>query len=800
MRVPLGWLAEWLPLPPLDALRERLTLGGLEVEGVERLGPDFTGLRVGHVLERTAHPNADRLSLCRVDVGEAAPIEVVCGAPNVAAGQKVAVALPGVRLPDGRKLERSKIRGVVSNGMILSAREIGLGDDHAGILVLDPAAPVGAPLAEALASGETVLEIALTTNRGDCASLLGLAREVRAHFGGAITLPPCEPALRADLPAGVRVRVDDPDGCHRYVGRVVRGVRVGPSPDRVRRRLEAAGLRSINNVVDATNLVLLELGQPLHAFDLDRLRGGEVRVRSATAGEKIRTLDGVDRELAAEDLVIADAERAIAIAGVMGGAESEVHAATTNLLIESAQFRPGRVRRTSRRLGLKSEASYRFERGVDREGVRRAADRCAQLITELAGGSVAADCLDVAGSPPAMAPEIRLDPARVNRLLGSEFRAEDVRGLLARVEVVAEPAPDGTLRCRVPSHRNDLSLPEDLVEEVARIHGYDRIPIRLPLARLASPGLPPARRIAERARDALVAAGLTEVMTLAFMPPGDLDRLDLGLDDPRRRTVRVLNPISEEESRLRSTVLPSLLRVAREGQARRYPVVRIFETSRSFHAGGPGGFPEEPYGLSVLLVREGRTSLWEPAAPPPLFFELKGLAERLLLGLGYAVAFRAGPGEPYLHPGARGAFDVDGRVVARFGELHPEVTAAFELEGECGALEVDLGALAACREREARYEEASRQPPARRDLAVVLGREVAAGEVLEAIQRTAGRELVSLDLFDRYEGPGVAEGRVSLAFRLVFQRADRAYTEAEIAALMDRVVKMLAHRFAGELR
>ena len=800
MRVPLGWLAEWVPLPPLDALRERLTLGGLEIEGVERLGPDLAGLRVGLVLERAAHPNADRLSVCRVDLGEAAPIEVVCGAPNVAAGQKVAVALPGTRLPDGRKLERSKIRGVASNGMILSAREIGLGDEHAGILVLDPAARVGAPLTEVIAAGETVLDVALTANRGDCASLLGLAREVRAHFGGEVVLPPSEPPLRPELAAGLRVTIEDPDGCHRYVGRVVRGVRVGPSPAWLRQRLESAGLRSINNVVDVTNLVLFELGQPLHAFDLDRLRGGRVRVRAATAGEKIRTLDGMDRELAAEDLVIADAERAVAIAGVMGGAESEVHAGTTNVLVESAQFRPARVRRTARRLGLQSEASYRFERGVDRDGVRRAADRCARLLAELAGGSVAAECLDVAGSPPPALPEIRLEPARVNRLLGTDFEPEQVRALLARVEVSAEPAAEGALRCRAPSHRNDLALPEDLVEEVARIHGYDRIPIRLPLARLASPSLPPVRRIAERARDGLVAAGLIEVMTPAFMPPGDLDRLDLGLDDPRRRTVRLLNPVSEEESRLRSTLLPSLLRVARESQGRRLPAIRIFELGRSFRAKGEGAFPDEPYGLAALLVREERTSLWEPAAPPPLFFELKGLAERVLLGLGYSVAFRTDPGEPYLHPGARGAFEVDGRVVARLGELHPEVAAAFEVEGACGALELDLDALAGSREREPRYEEVSRQPPARRDLAVMLGREVAAGEVLEAIRRTAGRELVSLDLFDRYEGPGVPEGKVSLAFRLVFQRADRAYTEAEIAGLTDRVVKMLAHRFDGELR
>jgi phenylalanyl-tRNA synthetase beta chain len=401
MKVPLGWLAEWVDLPDEAELCERLTLAGLEIEEILRSGPDLSAIRVGHVLERRQHPNADRLSLCRVDVGGPDAISVVCGAPNVAEGQKVAVALPGTKLPDGTVLKKSKIRGEASEGMICSARELGLSDEHAGILVLDPAAKVGAALPEVMRAGETILDVEITPNRGDWVSMLGMAREVQALFGGALRVPPCEPVEGA-RPAtqDVAIRIEAPDGCARYVGRIVRGVRVGPSPDWLRARLESAGMRSINNVVDATNLVLHEFGQPLHAFDLGTLRGAQVRVRRALEGEKLATLDGETRALAATDLVIADAERAIALAGVIGGAETEVREATTDILIESAQFAPKSVRRSGRRVGLRTEASYRFERGVDRDGVARAADRCARLVAELSGGTLSGPLLRIRASQP----------------------------------------------------------------------------------------------------------------------------------------------------------------------------------------------------------------------------------------------------------------------------------------------------------------------------------------------------------------------------------------------------------------
>jgi phenylalanyl-tRNA synthetase beta chain len=801
MRVPLRWLAEWIDFTASpEELAERLTAAGLEVDAILRIGPDLSGLRVGLVAAREKHPNADRLSLCRVDLGTGELLEIVCGAPNVAAGQKVAVALAGSPLPDGRVLERSKIRGVVSNGMICSARELGLGEEAGGILVLDPGAPVGAPLHEVIAGGDTVLDLAIPPNRGDCASMLGVAREVRALFGGEIRLPPITPGAAAVAAPALRVEIDDRDGCFRYVGRIIEGIRVGPSPDWVRARLEAAGQRAINNIVDATNLVLLELGQPLHAFDLDRVRGGVVRVRSGVSGERLQTLDGVERTLAPEDLVIADAEGALALAGVMGGATSQVQAGTTRILLESAHFAPERIRRTARRLGLASEASYRFERGVDRVGIERAADRAVRLLEEIAGGSAAGTTQIARGAAAPATEEIPLDPGRVNRLLGTSLATAEIVDLLARVEVRAQRPEQGTLRCTIPSHRNDLHRYQDLIEEVVRIYGCDRVPDTLPQVQLAPVALPPLRVLADGVRDAFTAAGLHEAITLSFGARSDLDAISLSPSDPRRAVVTIANPISEGQGCLRSTLLPGLLRAARENIAHRVDRVRLFEVSRVFYDRGQSALPDEPLRVTAVVVRGERTSLWDAREPAPLFFEAKGLAERVLLDLGRAPEFRAGSGEPFLHPGAASEIGVAGQVVGHVGELHPEVARRFALELPCAVIDLDLQTLAGIAAVEGQYREISQQPPVRRDLAVLVERSVAAGEVLEAIRKSAGRDLVSLDLFDRYEGTGVPDGKISQAFRLVFQRLERAFTDAEIAKTMERVVGMLSHRFGGELR
>jgi phenylalanyl-tRNA synthetase beta chain len=801
MRVPLGWLAEWIDLPDSQGdLCERLTLGGLEIEGVERSGPDLSGIRIGRVVECGKHPAADKLSLCRVETGDGEPLDIVCGAPNVASGQKVAVALPGAQLPDGTKIKKAKLRGVVSHGMICSERELGLGDAHEGILVLPPDAPVGAPLSDAVAAGDVVLDLEITPNRGDWVSMLGIAREVRAHFGGELRLPPVDPPEAARRAAeDIRIEIEDGEGCYRYVGRVVRGVRVGSSPEWLQRRLETAGVRSINAIVDVTNLVMLEFGQPIHAFDLDTLRGEVIRVRRARGGETLRTLDGETRELGAEDLVIADAERAIAVAGVMGGAETEVRDDSVNLLIESAHFHPARVRKTARRLGLSTEASYRFERSVDRAGIQRAADRAARLIAELTGGEVSAGIVEATAGAPPITEEIRLDPARVNRLLGTDLSIDDVAALLERVDVAPVRAANGTLGCRIPSYRNDLHIPEDLIEEVARVHGYDRIPTTLPHGALVPVEPSRERVLIDAARDSLAGAGLIEVMTFPGMRLADLEALRLAADDARRQTVRVLNPLSEEESQLWTTAVPSLLRAAQLNLARQVEWVRIFHVGRVFVRSAKGELPTEPLRISALLTRPSHDGLWS-RAPAPLFFEAKGVAERLTLDLGVDADFSAGAPEPYLHPGAANEIRVGDTRLGAVGELHPAVAAHFEIGLPCALIEVDLSGVAELPQRPASYREVSRQPRVRRDLAVLLDRGQPAAEVLEAIRKTAGAQLVALEIFDRYEGKGVPEGKVSLAFRLDFQRPDRTLKDAEVTKITDRVMQMLSQRFGGERR
>jgi phenylalanyl-tRNA synthetase beta chain len=631
--------------------------------------------------------------------------------------------------------------------------------------------------------------------------VLGVAREVSALFGAPLRLPEtAAPEAGAPAREAVGVAIEAPDACHHYVARVVRGVREVPSPAWLRQRLEAAGLRSRQIVVDVTNLVMLELGQPLHAFDLHRLRGAEVRVRRARAGEKLATLDGETRELDPRDLVIADAERAIALAGVMGGRETEVAAGTRDVLIESAHFAPAGVRRSARRHGLHSEAAYRFERGVDPEGVARAADRAARLLAELAGGVVAAGRVEARGAPAAPPAEIRLELDRANRLLGTAFGAAQASALLARVGVRAQESTPGTLVCCAPSHRADLRIPEDLAEELVRIHGVEKIPATLPLGVLSPVTLPPLWSLAERAKDALAAAGLTECIGFPFVPETDPARLGLAADDGRGRLARLVNPVKEEEPCLRSTLLPSLLRLARQNLDRQVDPVRVFEVSRVFLRREAPEPPDEPLWVAGLITAPRQRRLWDPPEPAPLFYQVKGLAERLLNGLGYVASLPDSAAQPYLHPGSAAAIVVHEQVIGSIGELHPDVAARFEIDVGCALFELDLERLACAPPPAVRFREVSRFPQVRRDLALFVDRGQRSGDLLAAIAKTAGPDLASVELFDRYEGAGVPEGRVSLAFRLVFQRLDRTLTDAEVAAAIDRVVRMLSHRFGGELR
>ena len=805
MRLPLRWLSEWIDLPwprePLEALVERLSIGGLEIEEVIHTGPDLSAFRVGRVLERKAHPDADRLSVCRVDLGEGEPVEIVCGAPNVAAGQTVAVAPHGATLPDGTRIKRSKIRGVVSNGMICSARELGLAEESEGILVLERGPEPGTPLAEALPGGEVVLDVKITPNRGDWVSLLGMAREVRAHYGGSLRLPPSEPTETGEEASRhARVAIEDAAGCPRYVARVVRGVQVGPSPAWLQSRLEAAGVRPRSNVVDVTNLVMLELGQPLHAFDLGALRGGEVRVRAARPGERFATLDGEERSLAPEDLVIADAERAVAIAGVMGGQGSEVRAETRDVLIESAQFNPSRVRRTARRLGLHTDASYRFERGIDPEGVARAADRAARLLAELAGGSVCRGRVEARGQALPRTTQIALRPERVNRLLGTELRAAEIAALLGRVDVEVEAGGEELLRCRPPSWRSDLAIPEDLCEEVARIHGYDRIEATLPKGAARGYEEPPERTLREAARDGLRGAGLIELMTFPALRAVRARRDPACARRPAACRGRAREP---DAARGVATAPEPRAEPAAGGGAQ--PLAAGGEPAplrggADLRGAGRGGAPARGVAGGGPL---DRAPLRPPSGSAGTCPSSSARRARPRSSSPSSATPRAsGPGAPSPSSTPAPAASCAWRTSPwpRWGSSTPKRPAAFGLPAEAALLVLDLDALLRAPRSPGRYRELSRYPKVRRDLAVVLDRGAAAGDVMEWIRKAGGGNLQSVAVFDRYEGRGVAEGKVSVAFRLEFQRTDRTLTDAEVSRTVERIVKELSQRFGGELR
>ncbi len=828
-------------------------MAGLAVEAVERIGPGFAGVVVGRVLEVVPHPRADRLRVCRVDVGGTGsgdgrpagePLHIVCGAPNVGPGQLVPVALPGARLPDGTVIGRRPIRGVDSEGMICSARELGRPDPTAGtgIWVLAEAelpagvAP-GAELAAALDLEETVLVLDLTPNYAThCQSVLGLAREAAAVLGLPLR-DAWAPPRQADEPCAATVRVSllDPALCPRYVARVVHGVRVGPSPAWLCRRLEAAGMRSINNVVDVTNYVMLERGQPLHAFDRLRLRAAadgaaEIVVRRARRGETLVTLDGVERRLEEGDLVICDAAGPVAVAGVMGGLASEVGEDTTEVLLESAFFAPEAVRRTSRRLGIRSEAALRFERWVDPRGCAAACARAAALIQELAGGEVLAGEVDALDALPEPA-VIPFSPEAVARFVGVPLSPGEVAGYLGRLGFTVT-APDGGWLARAPSWRPDVARWQDLAEEVARLYGYERIPARLP----ASPveGARPDRRreLARLARTVCLEAGYSEAVTFSFHGEDLFDRLGLPADDPRRRAVRLANPLGADQAVLRTMLLPGLLQAAGLNARRQRRDVALFEVGRVYGAASVErmaaatdhpppltAIPEEPWRLAAVAAGEFPSRHWSRPARQADLFDLKGLLEEVAarLGLFGGVAEEAGaaPGtaglsfvparEPGFHPGRCARVLLrrragDEREVGVLGELHPRVAAAFEVPPRCCALELDLEAVLAEAEPLRAYRPLPRFPAADRDLAVLVREEVPADRVAEVIRRAGRPYLEELRLFDLYQGEPVPAGWRSLAYRLVYRAPDRTLTDAEVQDAHGRVRAALRAELEAALR
>jgi phenylalanyl-tRNA synthetase beta chain len=762
MKVPLSWLREYVTVEaPTPELAERLSVASAEVKAIERRGvPDLDGnlglYRVGRVLEAAKHPNADRLQLCSVDVGEGEPRQIVCGAWNFGVGDTVAVALPGAVLPGGDRLERAKLRGTVSDGMILSERELELGPDHVGILVLAGGEP-GTPLVDVLPLSDEVLEVEPTGNRPDLLSVYGIAREVAAIYGSELAPPPGSDSrtrsVAGDEP--VAVAIEDLEGCPRYIGRLFRDVSVKPSQLWLRARLSAAGMRPISNVVDVTNYAMLALGNPLHAFDHATLAGGRIVVRRARPGERLRTLDGVERDLDPSDLMIADAERSVALAGIMGGEETEVTEQTTTVLLEAANFEPYGLLRSSERLKLRTEGSNRWEKGVDPHLAPQAAALATELIVDLAdakwvGGG------DVHGALPER-PRIEVRPNRASEVVGIELPQDEQAETLARIGFDVD---GGSVT--VPTWRaRDVTREIDVVEEVARFR-LDDVPFTLPLRRHMTGRLTRAQRLRRVVEEALTGAGFSEAYTPTLVPAGSDDE-----------ALALPEPMTEEQVLLRRTLLPSLVDAAERNVAAGNEGIALFEIARVF--------------LPVAKLPEERERL--AGVVHGGFARAKGAVETVYEAIRAEPRFERAS-EPFLHPG-KAARTNEGWL----GELHPSL-----LEGVWGAFELDFDALVGAAADAPQYEDVVTYPPVKQDLAFAVDETVAAGDLADAARDAAGPELREMTPFDVYRGEQLGAGRKSIAFRVEFRSSERTLTDEEAAGLRAKIVDALRERFGAELR
>jgi phenylalanyl-tRNA synthetase beta chain len=800
MLVPVSWLREYCD-PPLDTaeLAARLTLTGTKDERVFRWGAQSSDhFVVGLVRAAEQHPNADRLRVCQVDVGDAEPVTIVCGAPNVAAGQTVAVARPGAQLPDGRTLGAAKLRGVVSDGMILSADELALGGEHSGILVLEPGPAPGTALGDVLPLGDDVIEFEITPNRPDCLGVYGIAREAHAASGAPLAAPPwtADPGTFEGDAGGVRVVVECPDLCPRFTARVFEDVVIGESPLWLKARLLAAGMRPISNVVDVSNYVMLLAGQPLHAFDLDEVAGAELTVRRARAGESIETLDGQRRELDEDLVIICDADGPTSIAAIMGGARSEVSDATTRVLLEAANWDGANIQRSALRLGLRSEASARFEKGLSPGQTLEALAVATKLLIELCGARVLPGTIDVGGAGAEPEP-VTLDPTQVNRLLGTDIPAERCEEILESLEFGVAGGSD-SFAVTVPHfRRRDVQREIDLIEEIARIDGLDRLPATLPPRNGAAGRLTHGQQLRRRAEDALAARGLDEVAGWSFTDPVLLDRLRLPADHPMRNVVTIENPLSRSLSIMRPTLLASLLDAARLNVSRDVEDVRLFESGTVYRAADV--LADEHHGLAVLLSGAASPPSWRGGPRQTAdFYAAKALLEAVMAVAGVAFTLERA-GQPFLHPGRSASVMVGGTRLGLIGEVHPAVTAEWQL-ADATFWAIDLGRLADASPATTTFSPFGNFPSVREDLAVVVADDVASSDLIATIRGAAGSDLESVELFDVYSGEQVGSGRVSLALHLEFRAADRTLTDDEVAAYRSKIAAALAERHGGELR
>lgn len=811
MKVSYQWLSQYVDVTGYTAaeLAEKLTRSGIEVDIVENRNKGVSQVFVGFVKSREKHPDADKLSVCKVDIGQGEELQIVCGAKNVAAGQKVPVAIVGAKLPDGLAIKRAKLRGVESQGMICSAKELGLNDKllpkeiQEGILVLPEDTEIGANILDVLAINDEVLDLDLTPNRSDCLSMLGAAYEIGAILGREVKLPDAEQGLNGATQAASKISVEitAAEQCSQYAARYIENVKIGTSPLWLQNRLMAAGIRPINNIVDITNYVMLEYGQPLHAFDASKLANGHIDVRMAQQGEKLVTLDGVERTLEPHMLLITDGTKPVALAGVMGGENSEVTEATTAILLESAKFDGGTVRKASRQLGLRSEASLRFEKEVNPENVLPALNRAASLMAQYAGGQVANGIVEKA-TKQHQPVQITLTVSRINAYLGTDLSAVQVKEIFERLNFTTEVAGE-SFTVHVPSRRGDITKAVDLIEEVARLYGYDNIPTTL-MSGVTTPGaLTKEQAVRRLARNLLTGSGLHEAITYSFTHPEQIREFPGAYKEAL--PIALSMPMSEERSTLRTSLIPHLIDVAIYNRNRNTDNVAVFEIGKVFVTDEAAltRLPEERLLLSALLTGKRHDTHWTGKAGSVDFYDLKGVLENLVSYLGIeGIGYEAAQPEGF-HPGRTANITLataEGRkVIGTLGQLHPALQQQKDLD-DTYVLELEFSALADHADEKITYQPLPRYPSIGRDIAVVVGREVQVGDLTSKVREIAGDLLESIQVFDIYTGDRVDADKKSVALALVYRTPERTLTDEEVSELHAKVVTALSETFGAELR